>query len=89
MIRHIVLFTVPGEHLDAAQAGLKPLERIAHADVLEIRRTLRGDQLSREADLVVYGEFADESQGGRNLRAGDPDGVPAAPSARSRRHRVV
>ena len=61
MIRHIVFFTVPSEHLDAAEAGLKPLERIAHADVLEVRRNLRGDALSREVDLVVYGEFADES----------------------------
>ena len=59
MIRHIVFFTVPADRLDAAEAGLKPLERIVHADVLEVRRNLRDDALSGEVDLVVYGEFAD------------------------------
>jgi hypothetical protein len=61
MIRHIVFFTVPADRLEAAEAGLKPLERIAHADLLEVRRNLRGDDVSREVDLVVYGEFADET----------------------------
>ena len=61
MIRHILFFTVPADRLEAAEAGLKPLERIAHADLLEVRRNLRGDDLSREVDLVVYGEFADET----------------------------
>ncbi|MBK1669695.1 stress responsive protein [Rhodovibrio sodomensis] len=61
MIRHIVFFTVPTDRLQAAEAGLKPLEGIAHADVLEVRRNLRSDAHSGEVDLVVYGEFADEA----------------------------
>ena len=61
MIRHIVFFTVTAHRLDAAEAGLKPLERTAHADRLEVRRNLRRDALSGEVDLVVYGEFADEA----------------------------
>jgi quinol monooxygenase YgiN len=61
MIRHIVFFTVPADRLHAAEAGLKPLEGIVHADCLEVRRNLRSDALSDEVDLVVYGEFADEA----------------------------
>ncbi|MBK1698068.1 Dabb family protein [Rhodovibrio salinarum] len=61
MIRHIVFFTVPSDRLDAAEAGLKTLERVPHADRLEIRRNLNRDLMSNEVDLVVYGEFADEA----------------------------
>jgi hypothetical protein len=59
MIRHIVFITVSADKLADAEAGLKPLEGIGHADVLEVRRNLRSDALSGEVDLVVYGEFAD------------------------------
>jgi quinol monooxygenase YgiN len=61
MIRHMVFFTVPADRLDAAEAGLKPLEGTRHAGVLEVRRNLRSDTLSGEVDLVVYGEFDDEA----------------------------
>jgi hypothetical protein len=59
MINHIGFFTVPADRPEAAEAGLQPLERIAHADLLEVRRNLLGDDLPREIDLGVYGAFAD------------------------------
>lgn len=60
MIRHMVFFTVkdPAD-LDAAEIGLKRLEQIPEADLLQVRRNLQRDQLGNEVDLVVYGEFAD------------------------------
>ena len=62
MIRHVVFFSVrdPAD-LDAAEAGLRILESNPHASRLAIRRNLRRDGLSGEVDLVVYGEFADET----------------------------
>lgn len=60
MIRHLVFFTVtdPAD-LPAAEAGLKRLEEVPAADLLQVRRNLQRDQLGNEVDLVVYGEFAD------------------------------
>lgn len=60
MIRHMVFFTVkdPAD-LSAAETGLKRLEEVPEADLLQVRRNLRRDQLGNEVDLVVYGEFAD------------------------------
>jgi hypothetical protein len=62
MIRHIVFFSArdPAE-VDLIEAGLKPLETIAAATVLEVRRNLGQDQLGNEIDIVVYGEFRDEA----------------------------
>ncbi|WP_022729482.1 Dabb family protein [Fodinicurvata sediminis] len=60
MIRHMVFFTVKNPaDLAAAEAGLKRLEQVSDADVLQVRRNLQRDQLGNEVDLVVYGEFAD------------------------------
>jgi len=84
MIRHIVFFTVPSDRLDAAEAGLKPLERIVHADVLEVRRNLRDDALSGEVDLVVYGEFADAAALARYKA--DPIYAQAIQAVRPLRH---
>ncbi|MCE1237397.1 MAG: Dabb family protein [Hyphomicrobiales bacterium] len=62
MIRHIVFFSVPNtDDLDAVEAGLRLLEANPHALRLEVRRNLKRDFWSREVDLVVYGEFADEA----------------------------
>ncbi len=60
MIRHIVFFSAkePAD-LERIEAGLKPLERIAAASRLEVRRSLACDQLGNDIQIVVYGEFAD------------------------------
>lgn len=62
MIRHIVFFSArnPAD-LETIERGLKLLERIEAASLLEIRRNLRRDQLGNEIDIVVYGEFADDA----------------------------
>ena len=62
MIRHIVFFSArdPAD-LDAIEAGLRLLERIGAASLLEVRRNLQRDQLGNEIDIVVYGEFTDEA----------------------------
>lgn len=61
MIRHIVFFTVPEEHLEEVRAGLSILAGIPHARLLEIGTNVKTDQLGTEIDLVVYGEFDDEA----------------------------
>lgn len=61
MIRHIVFFTVPEEHLEEVKAGLSILAGIPHARLLEIGTNVKTDQLGTEIDLVVYGEFDDEA----------------------------
>jgi quinol monooxygenase YgiN len=60
MIRHIVFFSArdPAD-LERIETGLKLLERIEAASLLEVRRNLACDQLGNEIDIVVYGEFAD------------------------------
>ncbi|MBB4289104.1 hypothetical protein GGE16_001120 [Rhizobium leguminosarum] len=61
MIRHIVFFTVPEEHLQEVRSGLSILTGIPHARLLEIGTNVKTDQLGTEIDLVVYGEFDDEA----------------------------
>lgn len=62
MIRHIVFFSArDADDLEAIEAGLRLLERIETARLLEVRRNLQRDQLGNEIDIVVYGEFADEA----------------------------
>lgn len=60
MIRHIVFFSArdPAD-LERLEAGLGLLEKIAAADVLEVRRNLARDALGIAVDVVVYGEFRD------------------------------
>ncbi len=62
MIRHIDFFSAkdPAD-LARLEAGLKPLERIAAAARLEVRRNLACDQLGNEIQIVVYGAFADST----------------------------
>ncbi|MEY8828181.1 Dabb family protein [Sedimentitalea sp. XS_ASV28] len=62
MIRHIVFFTVPHEgNLDSVRQGLGLLTRIPHAERLEIAINRKSDPASKEVDVVVYGEFADDT----------------------------
>jgi quinol monooxygenase YgiN len=62
MIRHIVLFRArdPRDR-EAVRDGLALLKDIPAADVLEVEYNSRIDPWSDEADIVVYGEFADEA----------------------------
>jgi len=62
MLRHIVLFSArdPAD-LERIEAGLRLLEAVPGPLVLEVRRNLGRDQLGNAIDLVVYGEFADET----------------------------
>ncbi|WP_407185311.1 Dabb family protein [Bradyrhizobium centrosematis] len=41
---------------------LSLLRRIPHARPVEIGRNLKKDQIGNETDLVVYGEFANETE---------------------------
>jgi quinol monooxygenase YgiN len=62
MIRHIVFFSAKNPaDVERIEAGLKLLERIAVASLLEVRRNLARDQLGNEIEIVVYGEFADQA----------------------------
>jgi quinol monooxygenase YgiN len=61
VIRHIVFFSAPREHLQTVKAGLSILAEIPHARLLEIGTNLEVDQLGTDVDLVVYGEFDDEA----------------------------
>lgn len=60
MIRHIVFFSVPDQgNMDAVMDGLRILQSIEHASVLEVIRNSKVDPWSDEIDIVVYGEFKD------------------------------
>ena len=62
MIRHIVLFSAKNE-ADIARVidGLALLTKIPHARRLEIARNAKTDQIENKLDVVVYGEFDDET----------------------------
>lgn len=63
MIRHIVLFSAKDEaHIDRMVDGLSILSTIPHARRLEIARNRKIDQLGNEIDVVVYGEFDNETE---------------------------
>jgi hypothetical protein len=62
MIRHIVFFSArTPDDVDAVVEGLSILAGIPHARRLEVARNAKTDPLSREVDVVVYGEFDDEA----------------------------
>jgi quinol monooxygenase YgiN len=62
MIRHIVFFSAKNPaDVERIVAGLKLLERISVASLLEVRHNLARDQLGNEIEIVVYGEFADQA----------------------------
>jgi len=62
MIRHIVFFSAkdPGD-LGRILKGLRTLRDIPHATRLEVQPNIRTDSLSREVQVVVYGEFATQA----------------------------
>lgn len=62
MIRHFVFFTAPeGGDVDQIRRGLQILTQIPHAQHLEIALNRKSDPSSKEADVIVYGEFADDA----------------------------
>lgn len=62
MLRHIVFFSARNrEDVERLYEGLLLMTQIPHGRV-EIGRNLALDLLSAPVDLVVYGEFADESE---------------------------
>ncbi|MFC7700901.1 Dabb family protein [Bradyrhizobium sp. GCM10028915] len=63
MIRHIVLFTAKDRvHIDQIVEGLSVLTTIPHARRLEVARNRKSDQLGNDVDVVVYGEFDNETE---------------------------
>jgi hypothetical protein len=63
MIRHIVLFSARNDDdVERILEGLTLLTKIPHACRLEIARNRKSDPLSKEIDVVVYGEFENESE---------------------------
>lgn len=63
MIRHIVLFTAKNKaDIDLIVDGLSVLTAIPHARRLEIGRNRKTDQIGNDIDVVVYGEFDNETQ---------------------------
>ncbi|XIA67478.1 Dabb family protein [Bradyrhizobium sp. TZ2] len=63
MIRHIVLFSAKNKaHIDQMIEGLKLLTTIPHARRLEVARNRKTDQLGNDIDVVVYGEFDNETE---------------------------
>jgi hypothetical protein len=63
MIRHIVLFTAKEKaHIDDMIEGLSVLTEIPHARRLEVARNRKTDQLGNDIDVVVYGEFDNETE---------------------------
>ncbi|WP_026480438.1 Dabb family protein [Ahrensia sp. 13_GOM-1096m] len=62
MIRHIVLFTAKHDgNIDPIRKGLQVLTQIPHAQHLEIALNRKSDPKSKEVDVIVYGEFADDA----------------------------
>ncbi|SMC95552.1 Dabb family protein [Primorskyibacter flagellatus] len=61
MIRHFVFFTAQHDgNIEPIRKGLQILKRIPHAQRLEIALNRKSEPTSREVDVVVYGEFADD-----------------------------
>ncbi|GLR91659.1 Dabb family protein [Bradyrhizobium iriomotense] len=63
MIRHIVFFTAKDKaHINRMMEGLSILTTIPHARRAEVARNHKSDQLGNEIDVVVYGEFDNETE---------------------------
>jgi hypothetical protein len=60
VIRHFVFFSAQEGQLEVVLEGLKILEKIPHADLVEVRLNQKLDQLSNEIDVVVYAEFSSD-----------------------------
>jgi hypothetical protein len=59
-IRHFVFFSAQEGQLEVVLEGLKILEEIPYADLVEVRLNEKLDQLSNEIDAVVYAEFSSD-----------------------------
>ncbi|WP_314957362.1 Dabb family protein [Bradyrhizobium cosmicum] len=63
MIRHIVLFSAKDQaHVDRIIESLRVLTTIPHARRLEVAPNRKADQLGNDIDVVVYGEFDNETE---------------------------
>lgn len=63
MIRHIVLFSAKDNaNVDQIIDGLSVLTAIPHARRLEVARNRKTDQFGNDIDVVVYGEFDNETE---------------------------
>ena len=60
LIRHFGFFSVQGGQLEAMLEGLKILEKIPYADLVEVRLNEKSDQWSNEIDVVEYAEFSSD-----------------------------
>lgn len=62
VIRHIVMFSAKRpEDVETIHRGLRLLEGIPAAQLLEVSLNHKTDQFGNDIDVVVYGEFADEN----------------------------
>ncbi len=62
MIRHIVLFSAKDKNkIEDVYNGLKKLETIEGNWLLTITKNKKVDQIENEIDVVVYGEFSDQT----------------------------
>jgi hypothetical protein len=63
VIRHIVLFIAKDRvDIDRIVDGLSILTSIPHARRIEIARNRKTDQFGNDVDVVVYGEFDNETE---------------------------
>ena len=61
-IRHVVFFSAADrKNISRIVEGLSLLEGIGLASTFEVVQNSRVDALSREVDVVVYAEFADDA----------------------------
>ncbi len=62
MIRHIVLFSAKTpKNIEPIYQGLKTLETIQGDWTLTVTKNTKQDQIANEIDVVVYGEFPNET----------------------------
>lgn len=61
-IRHVVFFSARDcANIDRIVEGLSMLAKIHHAQLFEVSRNQQVDATSSEVDVIVYGEFADQT----------------------------
>ena len=60
MIRHFVFFSVQSSQLDVVFEGLKILEKLPHADFVDVWLNEKLDKISKEIDVVVYVDFSSD-----------------------------
>ena len=60
VIRHFVFFSAQSSQLDVVFEGLKILEKIPYADLVEVRLKEKLDEISNKIDVVIYAEFSSD-----------------------------